>query len=170
MKDAQQLSCVTIWLDYHVKMEVVRVMQTLIGKNRNAVKFKLFSTFCQLIFFFIVFFKVVGHSFNQKCATSDECDKTKNLMCKDGICQCKDNSLYWNEKFSLCGKLFEFQYNLLKLKSKNIFILHLKVTKLSIYERCLPNDQCNDIAGLSCQDGSCKCENSFYWKVSKCGN
>ena len=41
---------------------------------------------------------------NQKCASAEECDKTKGLTCgKGGVCQCKDNTVYWNEKQTSCG-------------------------------------------------------------------
>ena len=47
---------------------------------------------------------VQANGFNQKCASNEECDKTKGLVCKDNICQCKDASLYWNEKAVSCSK------------------------------------------------------------------
>lgn len=47
--------------------------------------------------------KVNANGFNQRCTGNEECDKSRNLMCKEGICQCKDLSLYWNEKSSSCG-------------------------------------------------------------------
>ena len=49
--------------------------------------------------------KVQSNSLNQKCASNDECDKTKNLICKDGVCICKDANFYWNEKAASCGKI-----------------------------------------------------------------
>ena len=49
-------------------------------------------------------YKVQSSSLNQKCAAAEECDKTKNLHCVNGVCDCKDKSFYWNEKAELCGK------------------------------------------------------------------
>jgi hypothetical protein len=43
------------------------------------------------------------------------------------------------------------------------------VAKVTVNEKCTPTEQCNDVVGLSCQAGSCKCANGFYWKENKCG-
>jgi hypothetical protein len=50
---------------------------------------------------------VQAHVFSQKCASSEECDGTKNLICKEGVCECKENILFWNEKSTSCGNLFK---------------------------------------------------------------
>lgn len=42
--------------------------------------------------------------------------------------------------------------------------------KLTINQRCSATEVCNDVVGLSCQDGSCKCGASSFWKDSKCSN
>ena len=47
-----------------------------------------------------------ANSQNQKCLSDEECDATKNLVCKDGLCQCKDASLYWNEESASCCKKY----------------------------------------------------------------
>lgn len=49
---------------------------------------------------------VLFSGYNQKCAGNDECDKSKNLACRDGLCLCKDASLNWDEKSSSCSKIF----------------------------------------------------------------
>lgn len=46
---------------------------------------------------------VQGNVHAQKCAKSEECDATKNLDCKDGVCHCKEDKLYWNAKAVSCG-------------------------------------------------------------------
>ena len=40
-----------------------------------------------------------------------------------------------------------------------------------ITEKCTAGEVCNDVAGLSCQEGVCKCESTFFWKDKdkKCG-
>lgn len=53
--------------------------------------------------------KVNANGYNQKCAGNDECDKSRNLICKDGVCQCRETSLYWNERSSTCGIVFKSQ-------------------------------------------------------------
>lgn len=45
--------------------------------------------------------------YNQRCETSDECDKSKGLMCKEGVCKCEETKLYWNEKMVSCGNCFK---------------------------------------------------------------
>jgi hypothetical protein len=48
--------------------------------------------------------------------------------------------------------------------------LGLNCTKGSYKDNCTAVTQlCNDLAGLSCQDGLCKCANDSYWKETKCG-
>lgn len=47
---------------------------------------------------------VIASGFNQRCSGNEECDKSKNLVCIGGICQCKDLSIYWNERLASCGK------------------------------------------------------------------
>ena len=44
-----------------------------------------------------------ANSYGQKCSVNDECDQTKGLSCKEGICQCKDEAEFWREKSSTCG-------------------------------------------------------------------
>lgn len=41
--------------------------------------------------------------------------------------------------------------------------------KLGVNERCSLNDLCNDLVGLLCQDGICKCGITSFWKDIKCG-
>ena len=55
------------------------------------------------------------------------------------------------------------------LNSKFQF-LNSKVPKLSFNERCSAIELCNDLVGLNCQEGICKCGASSYWKNSKCSN
>ena len=47
--------------------------------------------------------QVQSNVFSQKCASNEECDGTKNLACKDGVCECKETTLFWNEKSANCG-------------------------------------------------------------------
>ena len=42
--------------------------------------------------------------------------------------------------------------------------------KLSVNERCSASELCNDLVGLTCQSGTCKCGANSYWKDAKCGN
>lgn len=117
------------------------------------------SLFCLLL--------VEANLVNQQCAGNSECDNTKNLICKDGICVCKDNTLYWNDKTFTCGKqpFSEFQS-----KEKNVKTpIFNKATKFTINEKCSSNEQCNDLAGLSCQNGVCKCAENSIWMDNKCG-
>lgn len=72
-------------------------------------------------------------------------------------------------KSLLCVVYFlfsQFQYINHLPNIKNLF--KFKVLKLSLNERCTINELCNDLAGLSCQEGICKCSSSLYWKESKC--
>ena len=87
----------------------------------------------------------MSNSLNQKCSSVAECDQTKNLTCKDGMCQCNHANLFWNEKLAQC------------------------VTKLGLNEKCSDNELCNDQVGLLCQNGICNCANNSYWKDNKCG-
>ena len=43
------------------------------------------------------------------------------------------------------------------------------MVKITVQEKCTPTEQCNDLAGLSCQEGVCKCANNAFWKDNKCG-
>jgi hypothetical protein len=52
----------------------------------------------------------------------------------------------------------------------NLFFYKNQVNKLSTNEKCSETELCNDLAGLSCQEGVCKCAKDAYWKENKCGN
>ena len=48
--------------------------------------------------------KIVQANVNgQKCESNEQCDGTKSLACKEGVCECKENTLFWNEKSASCG-------------------------------------------------------------------
>lgn len=70
-------------------------------KCSNCLFYKYISTVNCLHW---LLFKDLGHTINQKCANSEECDKTKKLDCKEGACICKETNLYWNEKATTCRK------------------------------------------------------------------
>ena len=36
-------------------------------------------------------------------------------------------------------------------------------------DKCSEKELCNELVGLSCQEGSCKCAASDFWKDNKCG-
>ena len=115
MKNVQLLSFVTIYWDYLVRKEFASALIAHIGKmkkkNHNAVL--LLSLLTKIIFYTIIRFSYIlihlvqAHVFSQKCASSEECDGTKNLICKEGVCECKENTLFWNEKSTSCGNLFK---------------------------------------------------------------
>lgn len=44
----------------------------------------------------------------------------------------------------------------------------LLVVKITVNEKCTPTEQCNDLAGLGCTEGVCKCAVGFYWSAGKC--
>lgn len=102
-----------IWLACHVKMECVNADLVLIGKIQNAVKIILaMKSKLLLLLFLILFLLVAANGFNQKCAASEECDKSKNLVCRDGVCQCKDASIYWNERSAFCCRFLKIIYRI----------------------------------------------------------
>ena len=82
-------------------MVFVIVQVIFIGRKQNAV---LFLYLIILVYHGAKFdcCLVPKNGINQKCEKSNECDEAKNLLCKDGLCQCKDASLYWNEKSVSC--------------------------------------------------------------------
>lgn len=51
----------------------------------------------------------------------------------------------------------------------SILVQKFKVPKGIINEKCSATDLCNDLVGLACQDGVCKCASNSYWKENKCG-
>ena len=85
------------------------------GKIQNAVNSinqKLTRKVIQLVVFLVL---VSGY--NQKCSSNEECDKSKNLVCgSNGVCQCRDASLNWDDKSSSCSNLSIYQ-NIFLLKS-----------------------------------------------------
>lgn len=122
MKNALQPSIVVINLVYHVKKVFVSVVKTLIGRNRNAVRYYNILNM-QLYRFFIIFnwnFKAQAKINKEKCAAVEECDGTKNLTCKEGVCECLNVNLYWNEKDAKCGKMSIIFQSLLKLLYLNL--------------------------------------------------
>ena len=60
-----------------------------------------------MIYHFILY-SVQANVNNQKCASNEECDGTKSLTCKEGVCACKEDKLYWNTKAANCGSLLIF--------------------------------------------------------------
>lgn len=44
------------------------------------------------------------------------------------------------------------------------------MAKHTVNEKCAATEVCNDVAGLGCHEGVCKCEAAFFWKEKKCGN
>ena len=52
----------------------------------------------------MIILKVQAKANNHKCVSNDECNSAKNLLCKDGQCQCKEAVLYWNVKADSCGR------------------------------------------------------------------
>ena len=92
------------WQACLVKKVFAIVQAISIGRKQNAVildpNFRLYYiSWLNLITFNYL---VPKNGINQKCEKNNECDESKNLLCKDGICQCKDASLYWNEKSISC--------------------------------------------------------------------
>jgi hypothetical protein len=61
---------------------------------------------------------------NQKCASNEECDGTKSLTCKEGVCACKEDNLYWNTKAANCGRLHIHLLELVSI-SQNISLIEL---------------------------------------------
>ena len=55
---------------------------------------------------------VQAHVNSEKCASNEECDGTKNLACKEGVCECKENTLFWNEKSANCSKWIQMNIRL----------------------------------------------------------
>lgn len=108
MNNAQPTNCVMTWWVYPVKKTYANVAPHHTGRTLNAVLNAFFKSY----FFnshnvfqkIILIFLVQTFGFNQRCNASSECDTTKSLVCKDGICQCKDSSLYWNQKVESCSK------------------------------------------------------------------
>ena len=52
---------------------------------------------------------------------------------------------------------------------KSNYLCIFKVAKVKLSDKCSPTELCNELIGLSCQEGVCKCANNSYWKTDKCG-
>ncbi|KAL7672169.1 hypothetical protein ACOME3_007063 [Neoechinorhynchus agilis] len=97
------------------------------------------------------------------CNIDIQCDTASGLTCQNGFCVCPEDK-YWKDSRcnSLEGECEIFRFRLFKTKIKG------SLEEGSINKGCNVPEHCNQMVGLTCILGRCKCAKHSKWNGFYC--